>query len=167
MKKKILILLVLILLVGCSNNKNEDRNIDNNNNLSSESNTNLKDNSSNEDKNEVNFYLFYSNTCSYCQDEKAWLSSIQKEHSYLKTHYYEVSENNEIYQKIKSIFNISSNGVPLTIIGNEYYLGFSDSKGRKFERIIKELSEKKSCDVVDAIINNRDYTSCMKINEEL
>lgn len=168
MKKILIVVFILLLLLGCSNNTNDNKKDDEINNVNS-TNENNSDNSNDIDDGTyiVNFYLFHSNSCSHCQEEKAWLKSIEKQYSYLKIHYYEVSENEALYIKVKEVFNITSNGVPLTIIGNDYYLGFSETKERKFIRIIEDTSTKEYCDVIDSIIKNKDYISCMKANEQL
>ncbi len=169
MKKILVVILISTLLVGCSSEKKIDstnRNTSSNTNTNVDSNTNTNTNSnSNEGKYVVNFYLFHSETCSHCQSEIRWLNSIEKDYPYLKVHYYEASKNVELYEKVKSELDISSDSVPLTIIGNDYYVGFSDAKGRKFLRIIKEESTKDRCDVVDAIINNKNVTECIEHNK--
>lgn len=173
MKKTLILLIAILILTGCeSKNKDENSNM----NLSSNSNTNSNSNSNNNDETEqfnkenegkykVNLYLFHSNSCSHCQEEKAWLKTIEKDYKYLNIHYYEVSENEALYKKVKEVYDITSTGVPLTIINNDYYLGFSSSKERKFSRLIKEASTEDFCDVVSAIIKNEDYLACKKKNE--
>ena len=43
--------------------------------------------------------------------------------------------------KVKNQFNIREEGVPLTIIGNDYYVGYSESIGSMIENKIKEYIE--------------------------
>jgi len=164
MKKLFIIGLLCIIVIGCSSKEpnitNSNTNTSTNTNTTTNTNTN-----SNEGKYEVHLYLFHSNTCGHCQSEISWLNSIEKDYSYLKVHYYEASENAELYQKVKEKLGISSVSVPLTIIGNDYYVGFSEAKERKFLRIIKEESTIDRCDVVDAIIQNKNVEECIKKNK--
>lgn len=167
MKKTLILLVAILILTGCGATNN-DENLNNNANSSSNSNSNSNSSSNsnnteieyeNEGKYKVNLYLFHSNSCSHCQDEKEWLRTIEKEYDYLNIYYYEVSENNDLYKKVKEVYGIGD-GVPLTIIGDNYYLGFSTSKERKLIREIREASTKDLCDVVSAIIKKEDYLAC-------
>ena len=161
MKRILIIILIMLVITGCGKEKDE-KNVA----LSSNNKENIPSvNNENKNKNVVNLYLFHSNTCSHCQDEKAWLKSIESDYDYLRIHYYEVSENRELYNKVKEVLEISNNGVPLTIIGNDYYLGFSSARERKLIRAIEDTSEVEICDVIEAIINNKDYNSCKEENE--
>lgn len=166
MKKILLVTMCVLLLVGC-NSKKEDTKLTNTNTISNEGldeNSNTNTNTNN--LNTVHLYLFHSSTCEHCQEEISWIRSIEKDYPYLQIHYYEVSENYAIYQKVKKAMGVNAEGVPLTFIGNDYYVGFSESKGRKFSRIIKEESELDKCDVISAIINDEDVDNCVKYNEK-
>lgn len=164
MKKITVFVLCLCLMVGCNSqpsNSNSNTN-ESNSNLISNSNSNTN---SNVTKNEVHLYLFHSATCSHCQEEISWLNSIDGEYPYLKIHTYEASENSELYEKVKKAMEIESVYVPLTIIGNDYYIGYDAAKGRKFLRTINEYSESGFCDVVGTIINDGDVKACMDKNK--
>lgn len=173
MKKTIILVLCLLVLVGCNEKKREEDSNQNSASLESNSNSNIQSNSNyssnTEDENigkyPVHLYLFHSKTCEHCQEEIAWLNSIEKEYSYLKIHYYEASENQEYYQKVKTAMNIDSDYVPLTIIGEDWFIGFASSKERKFIRTINEYSKKDTCDIVGTIISGGDVNSCKEKNK--
>lgn len=178
MKKLWIFVFCLLLLVGCNTKENEE-------NTNSNFNTNFNDGNTNSNTNDektnsnintenptdevgkytVHLYLFHSKSCQHCQQELAWLESIEGEYSYLKIHTYEVSEEKEIYEKVKSAMKIDSGYVPLTIIGEDYFVGYSDAKGKKFIRTVKEQSKKNYCDVVGTVINGGDVNSCIEKNK--
>lgn len=157
-------------MVGCNNNQpsTSNRNEDSNNSTVSNSNLNTNTNSnSNNDvgKYTVHLYLFHSSTCDHCKEEIKWLNSIEGDYSYLKIHYYEASENSELYEKVKKAMGIESDYVPLTIIGNDYFIGYDSPKGRKFIRTVNEYSQTGFCDVVEAVKVGGDIDTCMNKNK--
>ncbi len=170
MKKIVFLFVLLLCMAGCedkeevSNSNRVDTN-SNSNVVSTNSNSNSLVDDENVGKYDVHLYLFHSNSCDHCKDEIKWLNSIEKDYKYLKIHYYEVGENSKIYDLVKEKMGIESNSVPLTIIGNDYYIGISDAKQRKFIRAVKEQSKKDYCDVVGTILNNGNVKECIKKNE--
>lgn len=157
-------------MVGCNSNQPSNSNSNNdevsNSNTTSNSNNNGDSNEDNElGKYTVHLYLFHSSSCDHCKEEIKWLNSIEEDYSYLKVHYYEAAENSELYEKVKKAMGIESNYVPLTIIGNDYFIGYDSPKGRKFIRTINEYSQTGFCDVVGTVINGGDANSCMNKNK--
>ncbi len=117
-------------------------------------------------QNEVTLYLFYSSSCSHCHDEMTWLDSIVSNYEFLHIEKYEASQNNSLYDKVLSQMGINERYVPLTIIGDYYYIGFSESKKADFIKKIEDYSKYKSCDMVQTIVNGGDLEKCKKINEK-
>lgn len=117
-------------------------------------------------KHKVNFYLFYSSSCSHCHSEREWISTIKDEYPYVNFIMYEVSEYSDLFDKVTKSFDSENEYVPVTVIGNNYMIGYSEAKNRKFIRYIEELSTFESCDVVQTIIDGGDVDSCMKQNEK-
>lgn len=180
MKNYILIILMIvtILLSGCGKDEKGtevDRGNDNNNQQEVESGEqNGEDEADSEEdepnsdigKYEVNFYLFYSSSCGHCHSEREWIASIQDEYSYVNFIMYEVSEYSELFTKVTKAYNLENEYVPVTIIGNNYMVGYSEAKNRKFIRYIEELSTFESCDVVQTVIDGGDVEACMAKNEK-
>ena len=178
MKKTILVLCLLCLFAGCSKKEERTQNSDSNTNFSSNTSSNSSTNtSSNTNTNsntnqnpstehyEVHLYLFHWNGCPHCQEELEWLSTIADKYSYLKIHAYEVEEYPEFDEKVRKAFGITGDSVPLTFIGNDYFIGFSETKIRKFENTIEEKSKTKLCDIVGTVLNDGDVDACKKQNE--
>ncbi len=177
MKKFYFIIITLLLLVGCNNKENTNSNstsnenkrsnvsnitsnIDSNNN--SDSNDNVSYDESKVGKNNVTLYLFYLSTCPHCHAEIEWLNTIENKYSYLKIVKYEVSTDNTLYEKVVEKMNINDYHVPLTIIGNDYLIGYSESKNDTIINLIKKHSTSEECDVVKNIEDGKDIEKCMK-----
>ena len=91
-----------------------------------------------EDK--VDIYFFYSDTCPHCHKEMEYLKEINddKYKNKINIIYYEVSSDGviDMLGKVKDIFSVKSNGVPFTVVEDEYLLGFSDSLSSRLDYMI-------------------------------
>ena len=85
-----------------------------------------------EEKNLVNIYLFHSNTCPHCQEEIKVLDELQKKYSNIKVYKYEISDydNYKLLDGVAELYNVNLSGVPFTIIGDKYFIGFSHANGK-------------------------------------
>ncbi len=94
------------------------------------------------EKDKVNLYLFHSDDCSHCAQEREWLEGIEEEYKdYLNVYMYEVTynkDNRKLMDKVVDKLDIDSTNVPLTIIGNIHYTGYSVATGSKIENDIKD-----------------------------
>ena len=95
-----------------------------------------------EDK--INLYLFHGQECPHCEEERKFLKKIEEDYKdYLNIHYFEVwhsKSNSELMKKVIEKLDIKQKGVPLTIIGEEYFVGYSNTVGSKIENKIKEYA---------------------------
>lgn len=94
-------------------------------------------------KNLVNIYFFHSEDCSHCKVETKLLDSLEDKYDNIKIYRYEIHENinNENRLKVQELYNIKSNGVPLTIIGDTPYIGYHHEKSPiKFIKTIEYYS---------------------------
>lgn len=108
---------------------------------------------------EVNLYLFHSSDCMHCKAEIEWLDELKENYDYLNINKYEVmhnKENSEFMDKVKSKFNIKKSQVPFTVIGDKYFIGFSDSNKSGIIKIIEKYSNMEHRDVVYEVLNNID-----------
>ena len=89
----------------------------------------------------VNLYLFHSADCSHCAQERKWLEDIKEDYKdYLNVYEYEVTyneQNQRLFLKVTNSLNIPNQTVPVTIIGDKHYIGFSESKSSMIEESIK------------------------------
>lgn len=118
-------------------------------NKTSEENTIIK-NSKVEDivfeKNKVNIYMFWGDGCSNCEAQFDFLDSISKEYGkYYNLYCFEVwhnKDNEQFMDKLAKEMNYNASGVPFTIIGEKYIIGFSESLEEQFKELIKDQSTK-------------------------
>ncbi len=120
-----------------------------------------------EAKETVNLYLFHGDGCPHCAAEREFLDEIKDNYENLDIHLYEVwydEENQELMQKVKDALNIEQNGVPLTVIDSDYYIGYNTDTGMKIEDKIKNYSPGEN--VVENILSDSDYYKNNKIIEK-
>jgi len=120
------------------------------------------------DKNLVNIYLFYSDTCPHCAKEKELLSELQDEYDNIRIYKYEISnkDNSMLLDEVAMMFDTKVTGVPFTVIGEKIYKGFSyeDSKS-KFIGTIEYYSNNGYKDIVGEYIGDIELPS-YEMNEE-
>ena len=123
-----------------------------------------------EEKNLVNIYLFHSNTCPHCKEEIKVLDELQKEYSNIKIYKYEISDRNNLIllDEIADIYDINVNGVPFTVIGDKYYIGFSHDFGKAtFISAIEYYSDNGYTDRVGEHIGNIPLPSYEEKEEQI
>lgn len=108
-------------------------------------------------KSDVVIYFFYGEGCPHCSLEDDFLRKVSKSDTGIKIVKYEVfksKENSDLLSKVKDYYNIEKSGVPLTIIGNTYFLGYSDTMDNTVKRAIDYYKKHNYVDNVKKIINN-------------
>ena len=95
-------------------------------------------------KNIINIYLFRGEGCPHCAQEEKWLKKIEDDYNkHVKVYYFEVwknEKNADFLKKVKKNLNTTIEGVPFTVIGDEYYVGYSDIIASKIENKIKSYA---------------------------
>ncbi|MGI6324659.1 MAG: hypothetical protein ACOXZS_01775 [Bacilli bacterium] len=103
----------------------------------------------------VNIYFFWGNGCPHCENEKEVLAELKKEYP-ITIYDYEVwynKENQELLDKVGEYFDININGAPFTVIGNNYFVGFSTVQGpAELERLIKYYLDNNCRDMVGELL---------------
>lgn len=180
MKKNIYLIITILCLICCGCDKEKSRNESLNSNVSSNeisnsssnsnTNSNLSENKDYDENkvgnNEVTLYLFYSSTCPHCHAEIEWLDSIKDKYKYLKIVKYEASENSKLYESVVEKMKVNSYGVPLTVIGSDFSVGYNDSRSTQLIDLINKYSTFKHCDAVDTIKSNGDLEKCINSNKK-
>ena len=108
------------------------------------------------EENKVNIYLFYSYTCPHCHDEIEYFNILEDKYKdKINIYKYEVVKNKDnlaMMNASKNLFDVTSAGVPFTVIGKEYILGFSESTRDEFTYIIDNyLNENKENNINDKV----------------
>ena len=102
-------------------------------------------------KNLVNIYLFYSDTCPHCADEDKLLKEVLSKNDNVKLYKYEIgdSKNSKLLEEVAELFDTKVSGVPFTVIGNKVYKGFSfENSKSKFLATIDYYSKYGYDDIV-------------------
>lgn len=108
----------------------------------------------------ITLYLFHGSTCPHCRAEKEFLNKIKDKYDNFEIVDYEVyynEENSQLMEEVRDKLGIKENGVPLTIIGKTYILGYSESLESKIERAINYYKENEYSDIVEKI-KNKEFT---------
>jgi len=97
----------------------------------------------------LNLYLFWSQNCPHCVDEKTFLQALEKKYPALQLKLHEISnpQSSELLQNAGKILSADISHIPLTIIGNNYLIGYLDNEttGQQIELLIKECLEQDNC----------------------
>lgn len=129
--------------------------------------SNNSNNSNNKEKDtKLNVYLFHWEQCSHCKDEIAWLETIRDTNN-INVIYYEVTEYSSLVSEVRSELGITDEYIPLTVIGTEYYVGFSGAIKTKIMDLINKYNDTDHCDVVDLVVKGKDTTDCYIKNNEI
>lgn len=109
------------------------------------------------DKNFVNIYLFYSDTCKHCESERKLLSELEREYENIRIYEYEITndENAHLLEEIAKLKGTTATGVPFTIIGDMVYKGYSIELSKpRFMATIEYYLEYGYGDIVGEFIGN-------------
>ena len=131
LKKYLTILIVIVLLLALPVNAKEEKNL-------------------------VNIYFFHSKDCIHCNEEIKLLNSIEKKYDNVKIYRYEIhdEENNKKRQEVINLYDLRSNGVPITIIGDTPYIGYSENtSNKKYIKTIEYYSRYGYEDKVGTLFN--------------
>ena len=135
MKKLLYIIITLLLFIPVSVFALSNNYVDI---VSNHTNTTTEDN-------KVSLYLFYGRECPHCEEERNWLDKFKEDYKdYLNIYEFEVwhdDNNAKIMEDLKKELKVNNGSVPFTIIGDNYFLGYSDATASRIESKVKEYAE--------------------------
>ncbi len=82
----------------------------------------------NEDR--LNVYFFWGEGCPHCAEEKPFLKMMEDKYDGVKVYSYELyrhPENIKLIEKVASILKAQVGGVPFTVVGDKYFIGYEDA----------------------------------------
>jgi glutaredoxin len=109
----------------------------------------------------INVYIFKSSTCPHCEQALTFFNELVEDEEY--ANYFnlvpfetngsttEIKENINLANKVAKYFGAEFEGVPLIIIGDKRYEGYTSSLNEQFKDRIKTCYEKGCTDVVVGI----------------
>lgn len=107
----------------------------------------------------VNLYFFWGEGCPHCEKEKPFLEKMAKKYPQLEIHSYEIwknADNRKLMQEFGKKMNANVSGVPFTVVGENYVVGWMDEKntGAKLEDHINCAIDTQCRDVGMEIFGN-------------
>lgn len=90
--------------------------------------------------NKAIIYLFWGDGCPHCEEEKIFLNSLREKYPQIEVRDYEVwyhDENLKIMQDMAKAIGFEARAVPITIIGNQHWIGYIDVVGEEIEAAVK------------------------------
>lgn len=89
----------------------------------------------------VTIYFFHSEVCHHCINENKYLDMLEKKYknkiNIVRIQVYNDEKNHDLMEKVKKRFDVG-NGVPFTVIGDKYFLGFSTTTEDQIKQTIDE-----------------------------
>jgi len=116
---------------------------------------------------EVTVYLFYSDSCPHCREEKEFLSTIEDK---VNIEMYEVTKNqnnSDLLDLVKQSFNCTNNYVPYTVIGEVGLTGYSDTIKSQILHFIDKYEKEDYIDVVSKVKETGGIVDLEEKKEEL
>jgi glutaredoxin len=105
----------------------------------------------------VTVYIFWTTGCPHCLHEKEFLAALEGRDQAITVVALEASgsrENLELLQKVGKLLQADVSGVPFTVIGNQYVIGWQDESttGRAIETAIGEARSRGAPDLVAGLL---------------
>lgn len=107
-------------------------------------------------KSKPTIYFFHGDGCPHCADEYDYLKTVKKKINLVEYEVWYNEENEEFMNKVKEELGIEQNGVPLTIIGNTCFVGYSEAAGKVMSRAIDYYSNPDN--YIDQVSNIKEGT---------
>ncbi|MBU1691554.1 MAG: hypothetical protein KKD65_12565 [Gammaproteobacteria bacterium] len=88
----------------------------------------------------VNIYFFWGEGCPHCEEEKPFLQSLADGNGRVKLVDYEVwynQDNQAVLSAFSAFLGFEPRAVPVTVIGERYWIGFSDAYKSEMEAALQ------------------------------
>lgn len=103
-------------------------------------------------------YFFYGQGCPHCAKEEVFLQDLIKQYPDVEIKKFEVWHNQDNLNLLKKVgrkLSADISGVPFTLVGSEYVIGFSSSKttGQQILRLVEDCRKQQCQDVVEPLLS--------------
>lgn len=98
--------------------------------------------------------MFWGDGCSHCAQAKPFLEGLKEKYSTLELNFYEVwynADNQKLMQQMAEKLGFKATGVPTIIIGDKYWVGFSDEIGQDIENTIQTCAAQGCSDAASPV----------------
>lgn len=82
------------------------------------------------DSDKLSVYIFHRKSCPHCRQELEWMKEYEKENEDIVVYYFEIEGNKHNMQLAKDVIKelgMTSQSVPITVVGDKYFNGYSDA----------------------------------------
>jgi thiol-disulfide isomerase/thioredoxin len=89
---------------------------------------------------DVPIYFFWGDGCPHCAEEEPFLERLARSNSHITLYKYEVwyvPENQALFKKMAAAMGFEARSVPTTVVGDRYWVGFSEEIGAEIEAQVK------------------------------
>ncbi len=110
---------------------------------------------------QVNAYVFHSEGCPHCRQERQYLGSISSKYPSLTIREFEVagnSANRVLMASAAQKLGATVNGVPFLVIGDQYFIGFSSGATESIEKRIALCASSGCEDPIAGVIEGQTQT---------
>lgn len=86
---------------------------------------------------------FWGEGCPFCEQQAVFLDALERAHPDVNIERYEVwssAENQQLMAEALAPFGVEPTGVPATVIGDRYWVGFNDRMGAEMAEVVAERS---------------------------
>lgn len=108
---------------------------------------------------DVPIYFFWGDGCPHCAEEEPFLEKLVKGNSRINLYSYEVwyvPENQELLKQMAASMGFEVRGVPTTIVGDRYWIGYNEQIGTEIKAHVDLCLEKTCPDAGVGIIPGRE-----------
>jgi hypothetical protein len=121
--------------------------------------------------NQVNLYFFRGEGCPHCAKEEVFLEGLKSKYPGLNIRDFEVwhsSDNGKLMAEFGKTLDIKVSGVPLTVIGDKYVIGYLDDEttGVQIENLVKQATDSGCQDIGAQILGEEQKTTGEKCEED-
>lgn len=102
----------------------------------------------------VPVYFFWGDGCPHCATQKVFLEQLTADHPNVIVYdfeVYNVPENRPLMTAMATAFGRPVTGVPMTFIGDEVWVGYSDAMGRQMRAAVERYGAYAAPDPVDRV----------------
>jgi len=111
----------------------------------------------NNPENKADLYFFWANGCPHCSNEKEFLKELEQKYLSLEIHYLEVTRDEksvELLKKVGEELDVNISGVPFTIVGEHYFIGYNEQTGVAIEEAVQCALQNGCYDAVGSLITS-------------
>lgn len=112
--------------------------------------------------NDVNMYMFWGDGCPHCARAKTVLEPYVEQHGNMHFYKFEVYYSTANQQKMQAVgetLGIDASGVPLIVVGDTPFIGYTDSIGDDIKERLEYCSAHACPDSIAAVVGVNNVTS--------